>query len=287
VRVTPDRDVIIFLDSVEVRSIVASHALSGNDWRAMLALVGEVGEIAASPSAEAHAHLTAGLAKLIGAGPVWWSVVGGGAEPDDAGGTVMRSHVHGLQQADLQRWEQSYLRECAYETHPMWPRAFATPGTARSFLRRDLVEDGVWYRSPHVADWSRGFGCDDVVSAIVPVGGGAELCIAAIRPWGDRSFDAREREMLTLLTAHTAWLGRRPDPFALVKGTRNGVADEVAGLAPRHRAVLELLVTGQSEKRIAAALQVSPRTAHKYVEQIYRALQVSSRAELMALFIAR
>jgi DNA-binding NarL/FixJ family response regulator len=51
--------------------------------------------------------------------------------------------------------------------------------------------------------------------------------------------------------------------------------------------MLELLLSGRSEKEIATALQVSPRTVHKYVEQIYRAFEVSSRAELMALFIAR
>jgi DNA-binding CsgD family transcriptional regulator len=262
-------------------------ALSTADWRAMLALVGEVGELGASTPAGACAHLTAGLAKLIGAGPVWWSVVGGTAEADNAAGAVVRSHVHGLERETLQRWEKSYLRESAYEDHPMWPRAFATSGRARSFLRRDLVEDNVWYRSTHVADWSRSFGVDDVVSAIVPVGPGAELCIAAMRPWEDTGFGAREREVMTLLTAHTAWLGRRPDPLSVRAGSRNGAAELAGGLAPRHRAVLELLVAGHSEKRIAAALQVSPRTAHKYVEQIYRALQVSSRAELMARFIAR
>jgi len=264
-----------------------NSALTTADWRAMLALVGEVGEIASSGAAQPHAHLTAGVAKLIGAGPVWWYMVGGAAGPDDTSGPVIRSHVHGLQPHDLRRWEQSYLRELAYENHPMWPRAFATPGHARTFLRRDLVEDGVWYRSAHVADWSRGFGFDDVVSAIVPVGGGAEVCIATMRPWGDRTFGAREREMMGLLAQHTAWLGRRPDPLAQAARAGNGVAQVVAGMAPRHRAMLEWLLTGQSEKAIATALQMSPRTAHKYVEQIYRAFDVSSRAELMALFIAR
>lgn len=273
----------------DLTSETPSHgdALSTADWRAMLALVGEVGEIASSGSAQPHAHLTAELSRLIGAGPVWWTVVGGAAGPDDTSGPVIRSYVHGLQPEDMRRWEQSYLRELAYESHPMWPRAFATPGHARSFLRRDLVTDGEWYRSAHVADFSRSFGFDDVVSAIVPIGGGAEVCIATMRPWGDRALGAREREIMRLLTTHTAWLGRRPDPLAQAARNGNGVAEVVAGLAPRYRAVLELLLTGQSEKAIAVALQVSPRTAHKYVEQIYRALEVSSRAELMARFIAR
>jgi DNA-binding CsgD family transcriptional regulator len=269
------------------RSGSAGDTLTSSDWRAMLALVGEVGEIASSASAQPHAHLTAELSKLIGAGPVWWYMVGGAAGPEDTSGPVIRSYVHGLTPEDMQRWEQSYLRELAYEAHPMWPRAFATPGHARSFLRRDLVEDGVWYRSAHIADWSRSFGFDDVVSAIVPIGGGAELCIATMRPWGDRTFGGREREMMRLLTTHTAWLGRRPDPLAQAARSGNGAAEAANGLAPRHRAMLELLLTGQSEKEIAVALQVSPRTAHKYVEQIYRAFEVSSRAELMARFIAR
>jgi DNA-binding CsgD family transcriptional regulator len=251
----------------------------------MLALVGEVGEIAASTSAEAHAHLTAGLAKLVGAGPVWWAVVGGACEPDNTAGTVKRSHVHGLNSEDLRRWEQSYLRECGYETHPMWPLAFAKPGQTRSFIRRDLVTDEVWYGGAH-ADWSRSFGADDVVAAIVPIGNGSELCISAIRQWGDTGYGAREREIMTLLTAHTAWLGHHPDPLARVLRNGNGLAAAVNDLAPRHRTMLELLLTGQSEKEIAIALQVSPRTAHKYIEQIYRAFDVSSRAELMARFIA-
>jgi DNA-binding CsgD family transcriptional regulator len=255
--------------------------LNTADWRALLALVGEVGELGASSASEACAHLTAGAAKLIGGGPVWWSVVGGAAD-DERGAPVVRSHVHGLDPITLRRWERDYLRECRYQDHPMWPRTFARPGQSRSFLRRDLVHDDVWYRSAHVADWGRSFGVDDVVSAVMPVGGGAEVCVASMRPWGDSAFGARDRELLLLLAAHTAWLGRKPDPLALV-ADNNGVAE----LAPRHRSVLELLIAGRSEKQIAATMQVSPRTAHKYVEQIYRALGVSSRAELMALFIAR
>ena len=64
-------------------------------------------------------------------------------------------------------------------------------------------------------------------------------------------------------------------------------AARVAGLPARHSAVLDALLTGRSEKQIAAALALSPRTVHKYIEQVFRALDVHSRAELMALFLRR
>lgn len=263
--------------------------LTSADWRAMLALVGEIGELSATPG-EACAHLMARLADLIGSGPVWWSVVGGAASGDgqaNDAADVVRSRVHGLDRATLQRWERDYLQARVYGEHPMWEKAFAAPGRPRSFLRRDIVEDGVWYRNPHVTDYVRGFGADDIVAAIVPTGDGTELCVAAMRSWGDVGFTAREREIIQLLATSTAWLARRPDPLASIANGHIRPPVTIADLAPRHRAVLELLAAGHSEKRIAATLNISPRTAHKYIEQIYRALDVSSRAELMARFIAR
>ncbi len=255
-------------------ALPTGRALSSEDWHAVLALVGEVGELGSAPLAEACGHLMAGLTDLLGAGSVWWNVTGGAV---DKSGIVARSQVHGLDLPTLQRWERRYLAECQYLEHPMWCQAFATTGRPRSFLRRDLVGDHAWYRSAHIGDWARVLGFDDVAAAIVPLGGGAELCIAAMRPWGDTGFGIRERDMLALLATHTAWLGRRPALPATGTGR----------LAPRHHAVLDLLITGRSEKQVAAALRLSPRTIHKYVEQIYQEMNVSSRAELMAQFIGR
>lgn len=264
--------------------------LSTADWRAILTVVGETGELSRSPE-QACNHFMSRVAALIGSGPVWWSVIGGSrtgvGQPDDGVAEVTRSRVHGLDPETLRRWEQSYLETRAYGEHPTWERAFATPGVARCFLRRDIVRDHDWYNSPHVMEYSRSFDADDLVAAIVPIGGGAELCVAGMRGWGDTGFTTREREMLLLLAQHTAWLAQRPDPLASLANGQPSVSSMIAELAPRHRSVLELLAAGRSEKQIAAALTISPRTAHKYIEQIYRALQVSSRAELMARFIAR
>jgi predicted ATPase/DNA-binding CsgD family transcriptional regulator len=51
------------------------------------------------------------------------------------------------------------------------------------------------------------------------------------------------------------------------------------GLSAREREVLQLLVTGYSDKEIAAALSISPRTASKHVGNILAKLGVSSRGE--------
>ena len=47
-----------------------------------------------------------------------------------------------------------------------------------------------------------------------------------------------------------------------------------------HLRVLELLKKGLSEKKIAAALDLSPHTVHNHVREIYRICDVHSRAEL-------
>jgi DNA-binding NarL/FixJ family response regulator len=63
------------------------------------------------------------------------------------------------------------------------------------------------------------------------------------------------------------------------------VADGAAGLSPRMRQTLEALMTGDSEKQIAAKMNVSPHTVHVYVKQLYKRFGASSRGELMARFV--
>ena len=61
--------------------------------------------------------------------------------------------------------------------------------------------------------------------------------------------------------------------------------DETAGLSPRHVQTLQRLLTGDSEKEIAAYLGVSRNTVHVYVKALYRHFGVASRGELLARFV--
>jgi len=57
-------------------------------------------------------------------------------------------------------------------------------------------------------------------------------------------------------------------------------------LSEAQQRVLELLLKGCSEKEAANQLGISPNTVHSHVRQIYLKYKVSSRAELLALFVS-
>ena len=56
-------------------------------------------------------------------------------------------------------------------------------------------------------------------------------------------------------------------------------------LTARERQVLACLLTGASEKEVAASLAISPQTVHAHVKALYRLHGVSSRPQLMAGFL--
>lgn len=58
-------------------------------------------------------------------------------------------------------------------------------------------------------------------------------------------------------------------------------------LSQGQRRVLNALLAGMSEKEAAVALELSPHTVHNHVKTIYFRLNVSSRAELLALFVSK
>lgn len=64
-----------------------------------------------------------------------------------------------------------------------------------------------------------------------------------------------------------------------------GVLPQRATLSPREREVLGRLLTGASEKAIAAELDLTDGSVHQVVVRLFRKLGVSSRPELMALWL--
>jgi DNA-binding CsgD family transcriptional regulator len=57
------------------------------------------------------------------------------------------------------------------------------------------------------------------------------------------------------------------------------------GLSPRMEQTLRTLLSGDSEKQVAARLGLSHHTVHVYVKAIYRKYGVSSRGELLAQWV--
>ena len=62
-----------------------------------------------------------------------------------------------------------------------------------------------------------------------------------------------------------------------------GERPRTAGLTTREQQVLQLLADGLSQRDIADALVISPRTAGKHIEHILEKLEVRSRAQAVAV----
>ncbi|MFZ7087321.1 response regulator transcription factor [Curtobacterium sp. RRHDQ10] len=81
------------------------------------------------------------------------------------------------------------------------------------------------------------------------------------------------------------------DDAALAPGTRGVAGDDAAlrerfpALTPREADVLALIADGSSNPEIAAALFLSVPTVKSYVNQIFAKLQVTSRAQAIALVL--
>jgi DNA-binding NarL/FixJ family response regulator len=57
-------------------------------------------------------------------------------------------------------------------------------------------------------------------------------------------------------------------------------------LSLKQRAIVQLLLEGLSEKKIALRLYVSRFTVHNHIQAVYRILNVHSRSELLARFLS-
>ncbi|MCA9629893.1 MAG: response regulator transcription factor [Myxococcales bacterium] len=73
----------------------------------------------------------------------------------------------------------------------------------------------------------------------------------------------------------------------VVESFRPDSAAERTGLTPREREILELLCHGTSYGEVADMLQIGRGTVHTHVKNIYRKLDVSSKAEATKVAIQR
>ncbi|MBX3230972.1 MAG: helix-turn-helix transcriptional regulator [Labilithrix sp.] len=251
---------------------------SSADLRNVIMLAGEVGELFATSIADARKHLVASVPRLIGESTTWWLIAQRGGSAADL--SVITSELVGLDESTLRRWQSGYLGAYTYRDHPMWRRIYETP-SKRTVRREELVADREWNSSAHVADWTHGLGFDDTLGSIAPLGPDTFVTLAVCRPVRQRRFTARDAKLVDMLQTSLSWMNR-----AVYEGLTKHPRVVLRGrLGRRHARVLDVLLSGKSEKEAAGALGLSTRTVHKYVEHIYRVFSVSSRAELMALWI--
>ena len=108
---------------------------------------------------------------------------------------------------------------------------------------------------------------------------GAEPLASALRDLGRRARLARPAAPGGLERRAGRQRAGRPRPG-------RGPADVLAGLTSREREVLRLLVAGRSNREIAAALFIAPKTASVHVSNILGKLGAASRGEAAAIAAA-
>ncbi|HEX8913680.1 MAG TPA: helix-turn-helix transcriptional regulator [Humisphaera sp.] len=254
--------------------MAVSQRVRESDYRAMLRLAGEVGELPPGDVDARRRHLLAGLAALVGAQQGACFLLGGRVGPD---GLTEAPHIlfGGGTDAQAAGMRRYLLRPEPYDV--AIDGVMQVPGAMVTVHRRRVLDDRAWYRSAHYEQVRRPIGLDDQLYSRLPLPDGRPLAVSMIRAAGDRPFTERECRLLDAFHAQAGRLYGVDRPPA--------VAEPAAlppGLPPRLKPVLDRFVTGASEREVANALGLSKHTVHEYAKMLYKRFGVSSRAALLA-----
>jgi len=253
-----------------------SGQLRMGDVRDVYRLIGDCRDLGADPVLW-HGRMLEGLVRLVGA-----TVATGGEgrwqRPGQSPAPVTAFSV-GLD-AQARARLRAYIRTNGIGDDPTMRELRHIPGALVVRTRGQLVADGEWYRSRLFNDYLRPLHLNDHVYSVCEVSRDHDVSVVALyRGRGERDFSERERRVLRFFHGE---LGR------LVGTVLVSVFDgDPLHLPPRERQTLACLLEGDSEKEVAARLDLSHATVHQYVTSLYRRFRVRSRAELLAHFLRR
>jgi len=196
--------------------------------------------------------------------------------PGDEGQFDWGWYDDGQKNVFLEYWDQEMGR-----TDPTFLSMMRLPQFIATRRRRELVSDRQWYGGEHFNEFYRRADSDDcMVSRTAPPldSGLAMFYVRLTRALDDPPYTMREQRVLRLFVASLAPLiGKRLATLLVMD----------PDLPPRLRQVLELLMKGQSEKQVAAELDISRHTVHDHVKRLHKHFDVASRGELLARAFAR
>jgi len=137
-----------------------------------------------------------------------------------------------------------------------------------------------WFESPYYQSHYRGLGTADAIWVAFPVNEDAESWFGIFRAPDYPPFTEAERDTVAYALRGIKWFHRQ-------LMLSNGLLVAVTPLTPAERRVLHLLLTGLSEKLIAAELDRSYHTTHECITAIFRKFGVNNRAALMSLWLGQ
>jgi DNA-binding CsgD family transcriptional regulator len=133
---------------------------------------------------------------------------------------------------------------------------------------RDIVDRKVWDGSIWINEYVRPARVDHFLGSMRIVGK-TGIGLGFMRQAGDKPFTVEDCEILHLLNLGVGPCFDHQSPRLT--------------LAPRVRQTLDVLLTGATDKDIAATLRLSPHTVRQYVKVILRAYGASNRSQLITL----
>lgn len=251
------------------------------DVRAMLRLMGEVCELPRDRQVRTG-HMLEGLCRVTGAqaGTVTFA-----RHEYDAGGRrtihVLDGHATGID-ARGQAVIGEYLKTLK-PTDPLSDPLYSAHGALVVRGREQLMDASAWHDSAHFNEVRRGFGVDDCIAAKMVVSRAAPVKVQTVcihRSLRDGRFGKRHWRMIELFLDEAR-------PFIHPEKAQEAERQLDKPLSPRLRQVLECLLRGDGTKQVAARLGLSIHTVNDYTKELHRRFGVSSRSELLALFVNR
>jgi DNA-binding CsgD family transcriptional regulator len=269
-------------DPAEPDESAAAHRteayLSEQDIRAIVRLLGEVAAIRTG-HIDQKRYLLNGILRMVG-GDVWLWIQGflGSADRPPA---AIQLLDEGWSNPEQRNW---FYRSISDEKH-------ANPGQVRflamlgerlrhlTMLTQDLTPREEFEASENYNLIHKHCGLFAGVLSVYPVSSaGHYSAIGLHRVAGKPYFTERDRRILHLITSEIDWLHRA--------GIPESPAPSAIPLTQRQRQVLFFLLAGDSNKQVAAKLELSTHTVNDYVKLIHKHYNVNSRGELLAKFMS-
>jgi DNA-binding CsgD family transcriptional regulator len=147
-------------------------------------------------------------------------------------------------------------------------------------LRDGFINFEEFSRTPHYTLYYTDMGISDRLWVGSPVSEEAESFVVFDRRGNGARFTEEDAEFAGYVMRGLTWFQRQ----VLVS---HGLPIVQSPLTAMERKVMQLLLTDMSERQIAEKLGHSPHTAHGHVKQIFRKLGVSTRPELMSIWLSR
>ena len=243
----------------------------------------ELADFDAARSDEALSHLMEGLCTLAGAWNINWT---GAIRLDDS---IARDPIKGWRprvsrflhpSPELDEGVRKQMEKLEQRVADITIiRNAEGAGTFRANRLRDWVGPE-WFDSSYYQTYYRGLGKADAIWVSFPVNEDAESLFGIYGAPDRPPFTEAERDAVAYALRGIKWFHRQ-------LMLSHGLLAAATPLTPAERRVLHLLLTGRTEKQIAAEIGRSYHTVHECVTTIFRKFGVNNRAALMALWLGK